>query len=143
MTENINTHADYLDLIAQDLLDTPFKGEEEAVLTHFLNSGHTIPYVSEGAYEKITASVGIPSIKKNKFTFIDLFAGIGGFRLALGRNGGAPVFSSEWNGAAKKTYFENYGEFPFGDINKFTNENVLDNELGALIPSHDTPYFYP
>jgi DNA (cytosine-5)-methyltransferase 1 len=137
MTENMTTHADYLDLIAQDLLDTPFKGEEEAVLTHFLNSGHTIPYVSEGAYEKITASVGIPSIKKNKFTFIDLFAGIGGFRLALGRNGGAPVFSSEWNGAAKKTYFENYGEFPFGDINKFTNENVLDNELGALIPSHD------
>lgn len=60
------------------------------------------------------------------FTFIDLFAGIGGFRLAMQKHGGKCVFSSEWDNAAKQTYFENYGEVPFGDI---TNPKIK-----ALIP---------
>ena len=66
--------------------------------------------------------------KKAKFTFIDLFAGIGGFRLAMQKLGGRCVFSSEWDDAAKQTYFENYGEVPFGDITK--------PETKALIPQH-------
>jgi len=60
------------------------------------------------------------------FTFIDLFAGIGGFRLAMQQYGGHCVFSSEWDDGAKQTYFENYGEVPFGDITK--------PEIKALIP---------
>lgn len=64
--------------------------------------------------------------RKEDFTFIDLFAGIGGFRLAMQNNGGQCVFSSEWDSAAKQTYFENYGEIPFGDITK--------DETKALIP---------
>lgn len=56
-------------------------------------------------------------IKNNsKFTFIDLFAGIGGFRLALQNLGGECVFSSEWDEYSKKTYKANFGELPFGDI---------------------------
>jgi DNA (cytosine-5)-methyltransferase 1 len=51
-----------------------------------------------------------------KFTFIDLFAGIGGFRLAMTSLGGKCVFSSEWDAAAQKTYFANFGEIPHGDI---------------------------
>ncbi len=66
--------------------------------------------------------------KEPKFTFIDLFAGIGGFRLAMQELGGRCVFSSEWDDAAKQTYFENYGEVPFGDITK--------PETKALIPQH-------
>ena len=62
------------------------------------------------------------------FTFIDLFAGIGGFRLAMQANGGECVFSSEWDSAAKQTYYENYGEVPFGDITK--------PETKAMIPEH-------
>jgi DNA (cytosine-5)-methyltransferase 1 len=62
------------------------------------------------------------------FTFIDLFAGIGGFRLAMQDCGGECVFSSEWDDAAKQTYFENYGEVPFGDITK--------KETKELIPEH-------
>ncbi len=62
------------------------------------------------------------------FSFIDLFAGIGGFRLAMQACGGQCVFSSEWDAAAKQTYFENYGEVPFGDITK--------EETKALIPEH-------
>lgn len=62
-----------------------------------------------------------PPVKKNEFTFIDLFAGIGGFRLALQNLGGKCLFSSEWDKEAKKTYTTNFGEEPFGDI---TNEYV-------------------
>jgi DNA (cytosine-5)-methyltransferase 1 len=51
-----------------------------------------------------------------KFKFIDLFAGVGGFRMALQNLDGHCVFSSEWNQHAKETYFQNYGEYPEGDI---------------------------
>lgn len=54
---------------------------------------------------------GIP-----RFTFIDLFAGIGGFRLSLQRLGGQCLFSSEWDKYAQQTYCANYGESPYGDI---------------------------
>ena len=50
------------------------------------------------------------------FTFIDLFAGIGGFRMAFQNLGGRCLFSSEWDEQARRTYFANYGEVPFGDI---------------------------
>ncbi len=64
----------------------------------------------------------------SKFTFIDLFAGIGGFRLACQNNGGKCVFSSEWDPDAQKTYFHNFGEFPFGDITlQQTKECIPDN----------------
>jgi hypothetical protein len=56
--------------------------------------------------------------EKPKFTFIDLFAGIGGFRIALQELGGKSLFSSEWNIDSKKTFLANYGEIPFGDITK-------------------------
>lgn len=51
-----------------------------------------------------------------KFTFIDLFAGVGGFRMALQNLHGRCEFSSEWNKRAQQTYFANYGEVPAGDI---------------------------
>ncbi len=50
------------------------------------------------------------------FKFIDLFAGVGGFRMALQNLGGSCVFSSEWNKHAQTTYEKNYGELPDGDI---------------------------
>ena len=66
--------------------------------------------------------------KNPSFTFIDLFAGIGGFRIAMQSVGGQCVFSSEWDEAAKETYFQNYGEVPFGDITK--------QEIKDLIPDY-------
>jgi len=56
------------------------------------------------------------TVGKERFTFIDLFAGIGGFRIAMQSLGGRCVFSSEWNPDAQKTYCHNFGEVPFGDI---------------------------
>ena len=64
-----------------------------------------------------------------KFTFIDLFAGIGGMRIAFSRQGGACVFSSEWDSYAKKTYFDNFGELPKGDITKIDASDVPDHDI--------------
>ena len=55
---------------------------------------------------------------RERFTFIDLFAGIGGFRLGLQRAGGRCVFSSEWDEYAQQTYLANFGEMPHGDITR-------------------------
>lgn len=67
-------------------------------------------------------------VSDNQFTFIDLFAGIGGMRIAFERAGGRCVYSSEWNKYSQQTYFANFGEQPEGDI---TQVNASD------IPEHD------
>ena len=55
---------------------------------------------------------------KPQFTFIDLFAGIGGMRLAYENAGGKCVYSNEWNKYSQQTYYANFGEQPDGDITK-------------------------
>jgi len=67
--------------------------------------------------------------KKEKFTFIDLFAGIGGMRIAFERNGGKCVFSSEWDKYCKKTYEANFGEVPEGDITKIDEKDIPDHDV--------------
>lgn len=62
------------------------------------------------------------------FTFIDLFAGIGGMRIAFENNGGDCVYSNEWNKYSQQTYFANFGEQPDGDITKVD---------ARIIPNHD------
>ncbi len=79
------------------------------------NSTNNIPYAN----------------KEQNFTFIDLFAGIGGFRMALQNCGGECVFSSEWDESAKQTYFANYGEVPFGDITKINVKDIPDFDVLA------------
>lgn len=63
------------------------------------------------------------------FKFIDLFAGIGGFRLAMQDVGGECVFSSEWDVDAQKTYFQNFGEVPFGDITHIDEKTIPDHDV--------------
>lgn len=69
------------------------------------------------------------SIENPKFTFIDLFAGIGGFRLAFQELGGECVFTSEWNKFSQKTYEENFGEVPHGDITQFDEKKIPDHDI--------------
>lgn len=69
--------------------------------------------------------VPFPPTENPKFKFIDLFAGIGGFRLALQNLGGKCVFTSEWDKEAKRTYRANFGEVPFGDIIKEEIQQLL------------------
>lgn len=76
--------------------------------------------------------VPFPPPKKPKFTFIDLFAGIGGFRIAMQNCGGKCVFSSEWDEEAQKTYFANFGEVPFGDITKEFAKKQIPEKFDVL-----------
>jgi len=63
------------------------------------------------------------------FTFVDLFAGIGGFRIAFERAGGQCVFSSEWDKLAQQTYYANYGEMPAGDITQVPTSDIPDHDI--------------
>jgi DNA (cytosine-5)-methyltransferase 1 len=65
------------------------------------------------------------------FTFIDLFAGIGGFRRALNSLGGQCVFTSEWDKYCQKTYEANYGEKPHGDITTIPPHAIPDHDILA------------
>ncbi|MDQ7074494.1 MAG: DNA cytosine methyltransferase [Gammaproteobacteria bacterium] len=67
--------------------------------------------------------------KETSFDFIDLFAGIGGFRLALQKAGGRCVFSSEWDKDARKTYLANFGDLPEGDITNIAAEDIPDHDV--------------
>lgn len=67
-----------------------------------------------------------------KFTFIDLFAGIGGFRVALQNLGGKCIYTSEWDKEAQKTYKVNFGEVPFGDITNEKNKKFIPNNFDIL-----------
>jgi len=69
--------------------------------------------------------------KEYRFTFIDLFAGIGGFRIALESLGGKCVFSSEWNKYSAKTYEANFGERPAGDITLIDERTIPDHDILA------------
>jgi len=73
-----------------------------------------------------------PPPSQPKFTFLDLFAGIGGFRMAMQKLGGQCVFSSEWDLAAQKTYESNFGEIPFGDITKQEVKDMIPSGFDVL-----------
>lgn len=78
------------------------------------------------------ASSPFPTPKQVKFTFIDLFAGIGGFRLAMQSLGGKCVFTSEWDEKSQITYKTNFGDAPFGDITKEITKQYIPDEFDVL-----------
>lgn len=62
-------------------------------------------------------------------TFIDLFAGLGGFRIALESMGSKCVYSNEWDDPVRKVYFENFGDMPEGDITKVDENTIPDHDI--------------
>ncbi len=95
-------------------------------------------YTTATAFKKeLRENINFNPNKKPDFTFIDLFAGIGGMRLGFESAGGTCVFSSEFEKHAQDTYFENYGEYPFGDITKIANEETGNSNWIDSIPEHD------
>ena len=73
----------------------------------------------------------------SEFKFIDLFAGIGGFHIALNKLGGECVFASEIDEKARETYINNHGGEVFGDIRDITGAERPDSCVKASIPDHD------
>lgn len=80
-------------------------------------------------YLPIKWDIPFPPTENPTFKFVDLFAGIGGIRLAYQNNGGKCVFTSEWDTYAKKTYEANFGEVPFGDITQISEKDIPDHDI--------------
>lgn len=79
--------------------------------------------------KKLLATTIIKPPSTSKFTFIDLFAGIGGMRIGFQNAGGTCVFSSEFEKNAQETYRVNHGDFPFGDITKIPPKDIPDHDV--------------
>lgn len=101
---------------ALDYLEDKFQGEFRA--NQWLQETSTIDW-----------DIPFPPVKNPEFTFIDLFAGIGGIRMGYQSRGGKCVFTSEWDNFAKKTYHANFGEVPFGDITKMSEDMIPDHDV--------------
>ena len=133
----------------------------KAVLTHYLHNIHNgvskyykkdalkaldeyilykqeeekLSIVAEVAMQQLlfeVENVPFPTPENYSFKFIDLFAGIGGFRMAMQNLGGKCIFTSEWDKEAQKTYRANYGEVPFGDITKQQIKDYIPEEFDLL-----------
>lgn len=63
------------------------------------------------------------------YTFIDLFAGLGGFRIALESLGGKCVYSNEWDEPVQKVYADNFGDTPEGDITQIDENSIPDHDI--------------
>jgi len=74
-------------------------------------------------------NIPYPPQKKTSFKFIDLFAGIGGFRIAFQNAGGDCVFTSEWDKYAQQTYEANFGDIPNGDIRAVDKEKIPNHDI--------------
>ncbi len=62
-------------------------------------------------------------------TFIDLFAGLGGFRIALESFGARCVYSSEWDKSVQKVYADNFGDVPEGDITQVDEKSIPNHDI--------------
>ncbi|MBR4536455.1 MAG: DNA cytosine methyltransferase [Bacteroidales bacterium] len=132
--------------------------DDSAIVTHYLQNKHSkyalsfekdaLFLLNNDNYKEQRNVVAEPDIQYNlfpellsvpfrapenpKFTFIDLFAGIGGFRIAMQNLGGKCIYSSEWDAQAQKTYLANYGEVPFGDITKESTKQYIPDGFDIL-----------
>lgn len=114
-----------------------YKDEALIILKNFVGfqNENEISVAEEEALHQLlfeVENVPFPTPENYTFKFIDLFAGIGGFRIAMQNVGGKCVYTSEWNKDAQKTYRANFGEVPFGDITKESVKNYIPKEFDIL-----------
>lgn len=101
----------------------------------YKNESEQLSMVEEEAMQQFlfeVEDVPFPTPDNYTFKFIDLFAGIGGFRIAMQNLGGKCVFSSEWDKEAQRTYWANFGEVPFGDITSEDTKKFIPDEFDVL-----------
>jgi DNA (cytosine-5)-methyltransferase 1 len=108
---------------------------QNARLAHLMRNKDLKPLALDFLSKQPLQDFNATELKRNRadnwidFTFMDLFAGIGGFHLALSSQGGTLAFASEIDNSARTTYAMNFGVIPFGDIRSFTR-----TQLGAPRP---------
>ena len=101
----------------------------EKLQTYTKNNGVSASSVLTDSLVAHLSRQKMSNAPQGNFTFIDLFAGIGGMRIAYSRQGGQCVFSSEWDKYAQKTYFDNFDEMPQGDITQVKSEDIPDHDI--------------
>jgi DNA (cytosine-5)-methyltransferase 1 len=101
----------------------------------FQEEENNLSMVAENALQQLLFEVNdvpFPTPENYTFKFIDLFAGIGGFRMAMQNLGGKCLFTSEWDKEAQRTYRANFGEVPFGDITKEQTKKFIPDGFDVL-----------
>lgn len=109
---------------------TPFAAERGAStkkLTAALKNAQL--YTDVASFKSKLPETPIEPVERSSFTFIDLFAGIGGMRIGFQKAGGVCVFSSEFEKNAQVTYCENHGDYPFGDITKIPVADIPEHDV--------------
>ncbi len=104
-------------------------------IIEYKNTEEKLNLVQESAIQQLLFEVNdvpFPTPENYRFKFIDLFAGIGGFRLAMQNLGGKCIFTSEWDKEAQRTYRANFGEVPFGDITKKQTKDFVPDGFDVL-----------
>jgi DNA (cytosine-5)-methyltransferase 1 len=104
-------------------------------IIEYKNQEENLSIVSDVALQQLlfeVEDVPFPTPENYTFKFIDLFAGIGGFRIALQNLGGKCIFTSEWDKYSQITYRANFGETPFGDITKGSTKNYIPENFDVL-----------
>lgn len=104
-------------------------------IIEYKNEEENFNLISDVALQQLLfeiENVPFPTPENSTFDFIDLFAGIGGFRIALQNLGGNCVYTSEWNEGAKTTYQANFGKVPFGDITKEITKSYIPQNFDIL-----------
>lgn len=115
-----------------------FKKEADKAIKEYVtykNEEENLSLVAEDALQQLLFEVNdvpFPTPDNYTFKFIDLFAGVGGFRLAMQNLGGKCVFTSEWDKEAQRTYRANFGEVPFGDITKEETKKFIPDGFDVL-----------
>ena len=102
----------------------------EALAGYSTDKGQSMQDCISGAIKQMLVKVKeIPPHTKGQYTFIDLFAGIGGMHIAYASAGARCVYSNEWNKYSQQTYFANFGIQPDDDITKVLAEDIPDHDI--------------
>ncbi|MEK3972385.1 DNA (cytosine-5-)-methyltransferase [Bacillus sp. FSL M7-0558] len=130
MHKEIKLKRERLGLTQKELADALGLGRNGDRTLRRWENGESVPSSIEvKAIMDFPEKPQFPPPENPKFTMIDLFAGIGGIRLAFQKQGGLSVFASEWDKFAAKTYKMNYGDEPEGDITQIPTEQIPEHNI--------------
>ncbi len=102
----------------------------EALTGYSADKGQSMQDCISSAIKQMLVKVKeVPAHAKEQYTFIDLFAGIGGMHIAYASAGARCVYSNEWNKYSQQTYYANFGIQPDDDITKVVAEDIPDHDI--------------